>query len=599
MENPSRSALLTCLKAIYGISGDSATIKTLFYNSSSPLTAKLLSDKTVLRAVIAAGQTEIVEFLVKFMSEEDLLVTDSMGNTAMSNAAVHGDTKIAQCLFKRNNNLVTILNKEGKSPVQLACNGNHIDTTHYLYSVTPIDFLRQDNGIYGSELLSNCIRHKMFDIAFDMIRYSPNLAITEDGSGGIPIMALCNVPSLFLSGTKLSFWERWIYSCLKVKQSAASSDDDFSYTSGRAKNNSKNIITEGIQRIYDLKSIHANALAFLRRVCEYTATIDGQQLIQVGVHHAVFKAPRRGITEPIVEIFKTNPDLILLSDDKGRDFFKIATIYRQEKVFGLIYGFDSSKKTSFALADSEGNSLLHLAATLGTESKAKLTPISGAALQMQRELQWFKEMENILPQVHARYKNNEGYTARQLFDGTHKELAKQGEEWMKKVASSSTVVGTLIMTIMFAAAFTVPGGNDQNSGFPIYLTSGRAQYYKDAFMIFIVSDAISLFTSSTSVLMFLGILTSRYAMEDFLISLPKKLIIGLSTLFISIATMMAAFCATLFIMLQGRVWIIIPIILLATIPITRFVWLQFPLLVKIFISTYGAGIFDKKIKLWT
>ncbi|XP_022736907.1 ankyrin repeat-containing protein NPR4-like isoform X2 [Durio zibethinus] len=549
MENPSRSALLTCLKAIYGISGDSATIKTLFYNSSSPLTAKLLSDKTVLRAVIAAGQTEIVEFLVKFMSEEDLLVTDSMGNTAMSNAAVHGDTKIAQCLFKRNNNLVTILNKEGKSPVQLACNGNHIDTTHYLYSVTPIDFLRQDNGIYGSELLSNCIRHKMFG--------------------------------------------------LKVKQSAASSDDDFSYTSGRAKNNSKNIITEGIQRIYDLKSIHANALAFLRRVCEYTATIDGQQLIQVGVHHAVFKAPRRGITEPIVEIFKTNPDLILLSDDKGRDFFKIATIYRQEKVFGLIYGFDSSKKTSFALADSEGNSLLHLAATLGTESKAKLTPISGAALQMQRELQWFKEMENILPQVHARYKNNEGYTARQLFDGTHKELAKQGEEWMKKVASSSTVVGTLIMTIMFAAAFTVPGGNDQNSGFPIYLTSGRAQYYKDAFMIFIVSDAISLFTSSTSVLMFLGILTSRYAMEDFLISLPKKLIIGLSTLFISIATMMAAFCATLFIMLQGRVWIIIPIILLATIPITRFVWLQFPLLVKIFISTYGAGIFDKKIKLWT
>ncbi|GLT55099.1 hypothetical protein SLA2020_282480 [Shorea laevis] len=51
------------------------------------------------------------------------------------------------------------------------------------------------------------------------------------------------------------------------------------------------------------------------------------------------------------------------------------------------------------------------------------------------------------------------------------------------------------------------------------------------------------------VLVFLGMVTSRYAEEDFSLSLPLKMIIGHYTLFFSIATMMIAFCAGLFIML--------------------------------------------------
>ena len=125
----------------------------------------------------------------------------------------------------------------------------------------------------------------------------------------------------------------------------------------------------------------------------------------------------------------------------------------------------------------------------------------------------------------------------------------KGEKWMKDTASSCTVVGALIVTIMFATAFTVPGGNDQNNGFPIFLN-------RKLFMVFIVSDALSLFSSSTSVLMFLGILTSRYAEEDFLESLPRKMIIGLSTLFFSIVAMMTTFSTTLLLMLHEQSWIL-------------------------------------------
>ena len=88
-------------------------------------------------------------------------------------------------------------------------------------------------------------------------------------------------------------------------------------------------------------------------------------------------------------------------------------------------------------------------------------------------------------------------------------MRKDGEQWMKDTTMSCSMVGALIVTIMFAAVFTIPDGNDQNNGFPIFLN-------KKLFMAFIVSNALSLFSSSTSVLMFLEILTSRYAEEDFL-----------------------------------------------------------------------------------
>ncbi|XP_021831051.1 ankyrin repeat-containing protein ITN1-like [Prunus avium] len=222
----------------------------------------------------------------------------------------------------------------------------------------------------------------------------------------------------------------------------------------------------------------------------------------------------------------------------------------------------------------------------------KLDRISGAALQMQRERQWFKEVESVVvtPSGVGVF-NKQGMTPHELFTQNHNKLKEEGEKWMKDTATSCTVVGALTITIMFAAAFTVPGGNNGGTGFPLFLD-------ENMFMVFIVSDAISLFSSTTSVLMFLGILTSRYAEDDFLKSLPTKMIIGLSTLLISIASMMVAFCSALFLMLHERLWIVIPIIFLAGVPVTLFIWMQFPLLVEIFISTYGGGIFDKKVRHW-
>ena len=202
-----------------------------------------------------------------------------------------------------------------------------------------------------------------------------------------------------------------------------------------------------------------------------------------------------------------------------------------------------------------------------------------------------KELEQIVHPKMKEERNNSGLTPQELFTSEHNDMKNKGEDWMKNTATSCTVVAALIVTIMFAAAFTVPGGNDQNTGLPTFLN-------RKMFKLFMVSDALSLFSSSTSVLMFLGILTSRYEEEDFLKSLPKKLMIGLFTLFFSIITMMIAFSSALFLMLRVQSWIFLPVICLASIPAIIFVRVQFSLLFDMYKSTCGPNILIPKKKSW-
>ncbi|GLT97830.1 hypothetical protein SLE2022_153760 [Rubroshorea leprosula] len=301
----------------------------------------------------------------------------------------------------------------------------------------------------------------------------------------------------------------------------------------------------------------------------------------------MFEAAEQGIVDIVVELLKVSQPVNHRNKQK-RHVFMIAIQYRQENIFNLLYGIPEAWKTRILnRVDAGGNTMLHVAGE--KHPNFQLARISSPALQMQRELQWFKEVKRIVPEWCKEFKNKKGHTPYEVFSEKHTQLVEEGEKWMKGTGNSFIIVGALIVTIMFAAAFTVPGSNNQDTGFPIFL-------HKRSFMTFIISDAVSFFAASTSVLMFLGILTSRFAQEDFLVSLPKKLIIGLSALFISIAAMMVSFCAALLVMLQDRWWAIIPIITMASIPVTLFIWLQFPLLKEIFVSTYAPGIFNREKK---
>lgn len=179
-------------------------------------------------------------------------------------------------------------------------------------------------------------------------------------------------------------------------------------------------------------------------------------------------------------------------------------------------------------------------------------------------------------------RNSKGETPKDLFTKTHADLQKAGEKWMKDTANSCMLVATLIATVVFAAVFTVPGGNNQEKGTPIFLESNW-------FMVFFLSDAMALISSSTSILMFLSILTSRYTENDFLKSLPARLVFGLTSLFISIVGMVVAFSAACFLAYKSKTaWVPTIIIASAGVPIILFVVLHHDLWIDIIRSTYWS-----------
>lgn len=191
-------------------------------------------------------------------------------------------------------------------------------------------------------------------------------------------------------------------------------------------------------------------------------------------------------------------------------------------------------------------------------------------------------MEKIVPPSLHKMINKDGKTPRQLFTEEHKLLLKEGERWMKDTANSCMIVATLIATMVFAAGFTVPGGNNSDNGIPVLLKL-------NGFTVFVISDAMALFSSIVSIIMFLSILTSRYAEDDFLVSLPAKLLFGLTTVFVSIVSMLLAFAATFFLIYSNHTgWEPKLTAACAAVPVALFACLQYKLWFDVVKSTYWS-----------
>ncbi|KAL5549506.1 hypothetical protein UlMin_004737 [Ulmus minor] len=537
---------------------------------------------TALHVAVTFGHLPIVEVLVNLMTPKDLEIQErESGLTAFDMAVGKGNIAIAKCMVEKNQKLLSVVNSYHKTPIAVAITSGQKEMARYLYPLTlQHEVLFLDNGEHGAYLMSRSIYNKMFDIVHNLATDHPHLIIAKDNNGNTPIDALTYDTDLFPSGCQLKFWRRWIYNSTQI------------YVHKRRINFVwflcvVKCLKRCIHQIYELKVVHTRTAELLNHMCEVIETLNENEIREAEIVDAIERAASHGIIEIVTNISKAIPKATW-NIDLAKTIFEAAIRNREAEVFSLIYGIDDKQRIT-DLYDSNSDGLLHVTGYI--PNSRKLNRISGAALQMQSEMQWYKEVEAITPEGSRTYVNDNSKTAREVFTENHKDLLIAGETWMKSTSSSCTFVGALIFTIMFTAAFTLPGGNKQDTGFPMFLD-------EKLFKVFIIFDAISLFSSTTSVLTFLGILTSRYAEEDFLTSLPNKMILGLSMLFISIAAMMTAFCAVIALLFHKQLWIVVPTILLATIPVILFVGLQFPLLVEIFISTYGRSIFNRKVGNW-
>ncbi|XP_014502946.1 ankyrin repeat-containing protein ITN1-like [Vigna radiata var. radiata] len=247
--------------------------------------------------------------------------------------------------------------------------------------------------------------------------------------------------------------------------------------------------------------------------------------------------------------------LITFKDFKGRNLMHLFFLYRRLEFFEQFQ--NERKQYLLREVDNEGNNVLHLAALLAPEFKS----FSGlsAKFQMEKELSWFKDAERIVPDELRSMRNKKDKTPIDVFYDEHNQLSKGIKESAVGITNSGMIVATLVATVAFAAALTVPGEKNNAS-----------------FIVFIFANAIALFTSSASILSFLtNFISSRFANTKFVISLHPSLHYGLQLLMFSVEAMACAFIAASFLIFDHKTkWVPYVVIPMAFIPFLVFIFCQ-------------------------
>ncbi|KAK2441997.1 Ankyrin repeat family protein [Trifolium repens] len=552
------------------LKGDWESTKAFFDNDPSALTAKItIFGGTALHAAALGSQWKLVEKLVQHMPANMVV---ELGFTCLHYVAYGESVDAAKALVAKNSSITQVTDSNGFTPLIYSITSTICkEMVWYLVLNTTDDRPACPfSGPSASQLVTLLTAAGFHDITLYILERYPNLAtVVSDSKGSTILNVLSMLPSHFQSGHNIGFWKRCIYHCVPV---------ELEY--GNTIWNALQTLVPGIKLVRDAKLRHVSSVRLVEFLCSQASAKNDCQFWQSFVSaDIILRATSSGIVEILRICFLFFPDLIWSHIPNEGYVAQIAISNRQEKVFSLLCKKPTICKMQVLTLDESKYATSHLAAT---RFASQVDLIPGAAFQMQRELQWFKEVEKLDHPLHKEVKNQDGKTPWEVFKEEHKELLEEGKNWMKDTSNSCMLVATLIATIAFAAAITVPGGNNQDKGIPIFLSD-------NTFMVFVVSDALALFSSMASLLMFLAILNARFAEEDFVMALPEKLIIGLACLFLAIVNTMVAFGAALSILVQERLkWAPIPIALLACVPIALFAMLQLPLFIEMIISTYGS-----------
>ncbi|XP_047153899.1 uncharacterized protein LOC124825341 [Vigna umbellata] len=304
---------------------------------------------------------------------------DEDGNTALALAAIYGDINIARRFVNAEGGeeLLAIQNKEGEIPLLMAANSGRKRMTRYLYLRTSSHVIDQQSSHNRVLLLERCIQAHIFDVALKLLKSYEELPIES-----LPILhQLARMTSAHLQP---SLWQTIVYSLKNGKiflfflpNSNIQEESTIMDSCGLKSQNRERVLghkNEFLQILWYYKDI--------------ISMFNSSQLREALVYDAMLEAAKHGNVEFINDMREANHDVLRAMDNHGRDIFSYAVLHRKHNVFQLMHTLCGNKDIISYTTDMFDNNLLHLAAHLGPLSDLNLRP--GAALQMQREIQWFK-----------------------------------------------------------------------------------------------------------------------------------------------------------------------------------------------------------------
>ncbi|KAK1415641.1 hypothetical protein QVD17_31426 [Tagetes erecta] len=508
---------------------------------------------TILHVAMTAEETKdtlnFVRNLVTMMTTEELELKNKYSNTPFWMASASGNMKAAMIMWEKNHSLLNIRGNKGYLPLSIGVTTGTHTMVKWLYNksqkMTGDHWTNEDKSM----TLIQCLKRNFLDVALQIVEDHPELARNVSVLEG-----LARKPCVIFR------FEKNLVA--RIKEPTCRFFDMKVHCAAEDKTNGLKLLKLIWGHV--TRTMNVDEIEGMMR--GHTTYLDDGAIQYPS--RLLFVAAESGNTRFVTEVLRTNPDLMFDRNEDGLTIFHIAVMNRQYGIYNILYEIGTSRNDICTLTDHKtGNNMLHL---VGNTSK-KMAAKTSTSLLMQRELMWFKEVHSMMPSYLREAKNKDGQTPYELFSKENEEIISSGLKWMR----DCIVVATLIITVAFTATFTF--NPEEHVSYIEY----------DTFYAFVISSSICLFSSSTSLLVFLSILTSRHK-HYFVYSFPRKLMIGLLALFISVVAMLVSFSVGFFVLYDThrRHWLPNLIAIFASLSIIVFAILQFPLLMDMFRSMY-------------
>ncbi|WJX31572.1 hypothetical protein P8452_19986 [Trifolium repens] len=432
------------------LKGDWKSTEAFLDNDPSALTAKVtVYGRTPLHVAAVGAQWKLVEKLAQHqqMPANVLAELDLMGCTCLHYVAMGESVDAAKALVAKNPSVTQLTDFKGFTPVMYSITSSRCkEMVGYLVLNTSDERPGCPfSGPFASQLVALLTASGFHDITMHLLQRYPNLATISDSNGSSIILnVLTKFPWHFNSGhMPYLFRYRFIYKWVP---------GELEY--GNTIWNALQTLFPGLKVTRYIKLRCLSAVKLAEFVFAQASTMNDYQFWQSFVSPEIlFRATSSGIVEILETCFKFFPDLVWTHIPNEGYLVQIAIKNRQEQVFTLLCKMPIMCKLLVLAIDESNNTTSHLAARFSSREESNL----GAAFQIIKELEWFKVVHKLDDPLHEEVKNKDGKTAWEVFKEEHKTLIREGNNWIKDRSNTGMLVATLIATITFAAAITVPG----------------------------------------------------------------------------------------------------------------------------------------------
>ncbi|KAI8555783.1 hypothetical protein RHMOL_Rhmol05G0201000 [Rhododendron molle] len=251
----------------------------------------------------------------------------------------------------------------------------------------------------------------------------------------------------------------------------------------------------------------------------------------------IVEATKRGIIELVNEILKKFPEAAYSFDknnnnnDEEENILRIAVEQKNWNMYILLKSKVELMRDGMLVGDVDkhGNTILHLAAKLGTLSSTLVQ--RGHLYQMMWAVCWFKQVSYDSP-PHLEYlQNSNGETAAEAFMKEHSETREKAEKAVKYMNNGLMLITTLIGTVNYAALLTPPGGYRQDKEDPLY---GRPVFLTEEMRTYSFLVSGGLVASFVAFSTMLSIQSCPFRSRDFYLDLPLRLFFAMNSMFLSV-----------------------------------------------------------------